>query len=501
MIMLIRPQDYSKIASIARAVGARAMSMVEPRQQNEDARRKEFILNIILTISIILLSILEGTIVWNYITITPAHYSGISPWTFSLIIAAFISMFAISRRGYAHAASYMLIFLYIGGMTYGGILWGVSLPTVLLTITLIIVTSGALISSSFGLWSAGAMIIALGLLGIHEQEVLYVPSWHHEPISVMDMVAYAALFMFIGFISWLSNRETDRSLDRARKSEALLQAERDTLEEKVSVRTREFVAEQEKRMREMREHALFGNLSEGLIHDLMSPLSVIQLYVERLTSAKPGTSPINDDIRKMGDAAKRLGTYISNVKTHMRMSNDRLGRETTDLELEIGVLRDIFGYKAREIGADIEFAIKEGSTMVPLNQIHLHRLLCNLVSNALDACAATVDGKRKVLLSVHDRDETLTLEIYDTGCGMPSRFVKERKISDEIWSTKVDGVGIGLKTVKHIVEQELGGSISVGPNTPRGTVFTITIPYTYAQNDRPTSIEEHPEEAERVAGQ
>ena len=111
---------------------------------------------------------------------------------------------------------------------------------------------------------------ALIYLTMHEMAMPEIVDWKNDSIELTDIIAYLFIIAFMFALSWISRRQSDTSLVRARQSERELKKERDSLEIKVEERTRELAKTQEDRLRELTHIAEFGRLSQGIFHDLLS---------------------------------------------------------------------------------------------------------------------------------------------------------------------------------------------------------------------------------------
>ena len=193
--------------------------LIEPRSADEDSRRREYILNVILLGSILILLLFDAFVWYHAIGMGPGYHE-ISPTAFSTIPAFFMLLLLLSRRGYFVPASYLLIAAYFLSDSYAACRWGVNMPTVLLGYALVIIIAGILISTLFGFVLTG--ITAL----------LIVPLWYlevHGSLAVQpqtfdgtDGIVFAAFYALIMVVTWLSNREIEKSLLRARTSERAL---------------------------------------------------------------------------------------------------------------------------------------------------------------------------------------------------------------------------------------------------------------------------------------
>jgi signal transduction histidine kinase len=101
-------------------------------------------------------------------------------------------------------------------------------------------------------------------------------------------------------------------------------------------------------------------------------------------------------------------------------------------------------------------------------------VLVNLITNGLDAMRS-VTGRRRLLRASADFSpgESIVISISDTGTGIGEAFASQ--VFEHLFTTKPDGVGLGLPICRSIVEAH-GGSIQMRANAPFGTVFSFTLP-------------------------
>ncbi len=473
----------------ARALSARAAlflgyiskSSPSPVPTDEERRRKGYLLNIILILSLAYLIILGTTTLWNW-AIKGGSYDDIHPLVFGGIIVFYGALLLISKRGHVQSASFILVASDMLGVIWGGWVWGASLPETLLFTALIIVTASVLLGSTKGFIVAGAMIGALSILGIHEATVLNVPDWRYDEITAADVISYSALLLFMSFVGWLSNREIRLSLDRTKRSEKALEEERNMLERRVAERTKEMVALERKnmfsRMETLDQAAHIGELSQGVLHDLMSPLSAIALYVEDI--ARTGTDVHAHDggrmremMEKAVETSKRMRSFMESVRRHIDPGEKCcMIAQKTDIGEEIEIARDILAYKARM--ANVRIIIEKCDPIeIAAHPVRIHQVFLNLMSNAIDACTEA-SKEKSVHISAVENGENLLITVADTGCGMTSARLES--LFGKPSTTKPRGTGIGLMTVRSIVEGELGGSIMVKSEEGVGTTFILTIP-------------------------
>ncbi len=332
---------------------------------------------------------------------------------------------------------------------------------------------------------SAALIAALSVLGIHEVKSLGTLPWKYQVVNVHDILIYSAIILFISALSWLSNREIEKSLRRARTSEKSLALERDSLEIKVIERTEALRAAQEQRVAELSRTAEFGKISQGLFHDLMTPLTSVALHMETLRETNiPEIHNSRAYLEKALRASERMGAFMHNIRrsieSHSPFDTDSVEKnKIIDLNHELSAAIDLLGYKARHSCVNIHSNIPQ-KVMYTGNPLHFLQIFLNLLSNGIDALEKTTGNKKitVTILSIENEkhEPLIKITVADNGAGIP----KENRdtIFNDFYSTKStgQGLGIGLSTVRKIITDKLGGSITVGSSADGGAEFTIFFP-------------------------
>jgi len=253
-----------------------------PRSTNEDLRRQELILNILLLFSS------AGFILLNIIRLIDVignpQDRGLPPIYTLGILIFFIFLFWLARRGWIKTAAWALLTVYSLPMFYSFIAWGTDLPAALLLAVLIITLSGVLISANLVLISTIVINLFLIVLTYAQSEGLVGVNryWLAEKYELGDAIAHAIIFLIIAGIAWLFCLEIGRALKRARASEAELRQERDSLEIKVIQRTAQLRQAETEKIDQLYRLAEFGRLSSGIFHDLLNPLTAVSLNLEQI---------------------------------------------------------------------------------------------------------------------------------------------------------------------------------------------------------------------------
>lgn len=450
--------------------------LIEPLSKDEDSRRHEFILNILLLTSITL-SFVCTVVVLLDIHRAGNHYDGIAWWAVTLIFCIFSILYACSRAGYFKISAYILIGVYTVPVAWMTHKWGLDLPQGLLMYALLITMSSVLIGTRVALIFTSLMSSYFFILTVASANGRWIPDteWRAAPFVPLDGIVFIVTFMAISTVSWLSNREIEKSLFRARTSERALTQERDNLEIKIEERTTELKNAQAEKMAQLQRFVEFGRLASGLFHDLANPLTSVALNLESLQDQSGTTERAKLHLQQALQSTKGLEQFIQAARKQLQMQETL---HVFAIHKEIEDVLAILHHKSVRLGIEIECQTPTVSPTLYGNPLKFHQIVANLLSNALDAYTDLNSQHRPITLSVIDTMNTLTLCVTDHGCGIS--VSQQPKIFTPFYSTKgIDsGLGIGLSSTKNIVEKDFHGTISFASVPGRGTSFTVHLPHT-----------------------
>src|SRR5205085_2029004 len=112
------------------------------------------------------------------------------------------------------------------------------------------------------------------------------------------------------------------------------------------------------------------------------------------------------------------------------------------------------------------------------------QVFLNLLVNAAQAIPVGHAGDNRISVKVRQREETVVVEVSDTGCGIPQDIMA--RIFDPFFTTKPVGVGTGLGlSICHNIVASVGGDITVDSQVGRGTTFTVSLPIARVLSMRP----------------
>ena len=125
-------------------------------------------------------------------------------------------------------------------------------------------------------------------------------------------------------------------------------------------------------------------------------------------------------------------------------------------------------------GVRLQSRLADDLPLVPADRVQLQQVMINLIVNAIEAMSGASDGSRELtIVSGTDDANDVFVEVQDTGPGLDPE--KLDRLFQSFYTTKPDGIGMGLAISRSIVEAH-GGRLSAAPNKPRGAVFRFTLP-------------------------
>ena len=432
---------------------------------DEDQRRREYILNIILIGSIVMLAALDAIVLF-YSLRDGATDREITFGAFSMLPAFFIFLYVLFRRGYATIASYLLIAAYFASNGYAAYRWGVTMQVVLITYALIIIMATILHGTKFGFFITGliaAFIIPLWYAQSHMMIVV-----QSQKARMADGVIFSILYGLIMIVAWLYDREIERSMSRARNSERALKEERDLLEVKVVERTDELRRTQLEKVQQLNRLAELGQLSSGLFHDLLNLLNALSLR----TDDESDPSLVN-----AFNTTRQIEGFMQAVRKQIGGADVR---ESFSLVQGIGHVIQLVNYQANKANVRIAFHPNPRKEITYFDApFKFQEIAINLLLNAVESYEGiprSAGRARTVKITLEEQNKIVTLRVEDNGSGMTPDV--RARIFEPFFTTKsaTKGIGIGLATIKKIIEKDLSGTISAESEPGSGSIFTVTFP-------------------------
>jgi PAS domain S-box-containing protein len=219
-----------------------------------------------------------------------------------------------------------------------------------------------------------------------------------------------------------------------------------------------------------------GTLAASIVHEINQPLSGIVINAstcQRMLAAAP---PNVDGALEASRRTIRDADRASEVITRLRALFNRKGTATESVDLNEATREvielSLSGLQRNEVVVRAELA--DDLPPVKGDRVQLQQVILNLIRNGSDAMS-TVDDRRRELLIRTESDESggVRLSVKDTGVGIDLQ--SQEKLFEAFYTTKGDGMGIGLSVSRFIIESHQGRLWAVRNKGP-GATFLFSIP-------------------------
>jgi PAS domain S-box-containing protein len=218
-----------------------------------------------------------------------------------------------------------------------------------------------------------------------------------------------------------------------------------------------------------------GKLAEfvsSLAHEISQPLTAILSYAQAAQRLLKDREPqlqeilqyiINDD-QRAAEVIRRLRYLLKKTKPAFEpLDINVLIKDTVTLIMPHITAKNIA----------IEFNLNNKLSSIQGDRIQLQQVILNLISNSLEAMDSSNDSRELLISSSLQNTDMILVEVKDSGCGITAENMK--KIFSHFFTSKLDGLGMGLSISRSIVEAH-GGRLEAKNNPDRGTTFYFTIP-------------------------
>ena len=300
---------------------------------------------------------------------------------------------------------------------------------------------------------------------------------------------------------------------RHRLLASMLGEARDELEMRVAERTsdlsaanvaleREMAERQaaELRMRELSNElahvsrvTALGQLATGLAHEINQPLATVANYAGTLELALEQADPRDSDseemVRQIKQAALRAGAIVRRMRNFVR--GGAVQKAQVELNELVRGVSELCRPELQEARVHLYLDLSPRSISVSADALQIQQVLVNLVQNAIQAIAPFSAADRALCIRTEVGPSEVTVTVVDTGPGFAAGGLQ--KCFESFYSTKPDGLGMGLAISRSIIQQHQGQIWSENQESG-GAVVGFSLPLLHSHD---ISTEQH---AHRVCG-
>jgi PAS domain S-box-containing protein len=269
-----------------------------------------------------------------------------------------------------------------------------------------------------------------------------------------------------------------RDITERKQAESKLKEYSEHLEEMVDERTRDLRQARDKLVRK-EKLAVLGQLAGSVGHELRNPLGVISNSVYYLKMVQPDVNEkiknhhamIEEEVHNAAQIVSDLLDYAREIST-----DPKLGSVPELVEHTLSRF---------PVPASVQVSLKIPADLpqVYADPLHVEQVLGNLITNGCQAMispalnqstsSVTVSSGGKLTITARRQEQMVAIAVKDTGIGILPE--NKEKLFEPLFSTKINGIGLGLAVSKKLAEAN-GGRIELESEAGKGSTFTLYLP-------------------------
>jgi C4-dicarboxylate-specific signal transduction histidine kinase len=221
--------------------------------------------------------------------------------------------------------------------------------------------------------------------------------------------------------------------------------------------------------------AVAGELTAAIAHEINQPLAAVQTNADTAELFVQAAGDRREDVLRLLGRIRSDNLRASEVIKRLRalLARHEARRQPLDLNL---VLTDVEVFLRTELQLrNMTLALRPAAQPARIlgDETQVQQVLINLILNSMDASAEAPADRRVILVQVESTAGTHVFSVMDRGSGFANTDLS--KLFDSFFSTKREGMGLGLSIARTIVEAH-GGTIRADNNPSGGAIFHVQLP-------------------------
>jgi PAS domain S-box-containing protein len=222
--------------------------------------------------------------------------------------------------------------------------------------------------------------------------------------------------------------------------------------------------------------ATMGQLTASIAHEVKQPIGAAAAYAEAalrfLARTPPNLEKIREALEGIAAANHRAGDVIDRVRTLVKKAPPP--NEWFDINEAVREVIELTRGEAVKDGVSVQTNLAHGLPAIEGDRVKLQQVILNLIVNAVESMGGVSDGTRELFISSRmEEPGAVLVRVQDSGPGLAPAALD--RLFDAFYTTKPNGLGLGLSISRSIIET-FGGRLWATANMPRGAIFEFIVP-------------------------
>src|SRR5271170_4969022 len=222
--------------------------------------------------------------------------------------------------------------------------------------------------------------------------------------------------------------------------------------------------------------ATMGQLTASIAHEIKQPIATARnnarAAMNFLDKSPPAVAEVREALACIVDDTDRASDFVDRIGALIKKTPPR--KEAVDLNAAVLEVTALTRSEAIKTGVTVGTQLADELPSIQCDRVQLQQVMLNLIVNAIQSMSGVEDGNREVHIStVSIEPEGVCVAVRDTGHGLRPESLP--RLFEPFYTTKSDGMGMGLSICRSIIEAH-GGRLWATRCEPRGALFQFTIP-------------------------
>ncbi|WP_349509715.1 ATP-binding protein [Bradyrhizobium sp. Tv2a-2] len=219
-----------------------------------------------------------------------------------------------------------------------------------------------------------------------------------------------------------------------------------------------------------------GQLTASIAHEISQPIAAVvtnaQAGLDWLGAEPPNLEQVRQTLGYIVSDGMRASEVIDRIRALIKKAPPK--KESLQINKTVLEVTALTRGEVLKNRVAVRTQLEDGLPPVQADRVQLQQVLLNLIINAIEAMRAVAEGSRQLLITTaRDGAGSIVVSLRDTGTGLDPK--EADRLFEAFYTTKAEGMGMGLAICRSIVEAH-GGRLWATANEPRGAIFQFSLP-------------------------